>query len=167
MRRQYQAQDREIRAHIVDNNGEIIDTIYAGDRIARCDAVYHNFNNGKGFIKLYQGAIDVMRTHLSLKEFMIALALANFVCYQDCCLRQGGHGSGKPMTIQSIADALNENYNTIRENIRSLKQKQVLGVFETGDKKFITVNPWIYTKGTDVNKTVIAYFKDSLWANII
>lgn len=155
---------KKVVAMVVDEYGEIINEIYEGDRITRADDVYHNFNKGKSFVKLYGGVITLMRKQLTDRQFSLAVALAEFVCYQDCCLRTGGHNNGNPMTNRDIADALDENYNTIREIMRELKAKEVLGVFETGGKKFITVNPWIYTRGTDVNKTVMAYFKDSVYA---
>ena len=148
---------------IDDETGEIISEIYEGDRITRADDVYHNFNNGNRFVKLYHG-VRLMRKHLSDRQLSLAIALADFVCYKDCCLRTGGHNNGNPMKNRDIADALDENYNTIREIMKELKDKEVLGVFETGDRKFITVNPWIYTRGTDVNKTVLSYFKDSVYA---
>jgi len=148
---------------IDDETGEIISEIYEGDRITRADDVYHNFNKDKQFVKLYSG-ISLLRKHLTDRQFSLAIALADFVCYQDCCLRTGGHKNGKPMTNRDISEVLDENYNTIREIMKELKDKEVLGVFETGGKKFITVNPWIYTKGADVNKTVLAYFKDSVYA---
>lgn len=153
-----------LKSIVVDaNTGEIKDRIYEGDKITRGDDVYHNFNKGKPFVKLYHG-ISLLRKQLTDRQFSLAIALADFVCYEDCCLKTGGHYNGKPMTNRDIAEALDENYNTIREIMRELKAKEVLGAFETGGKKFFTVNPWIYTRGTDVNKTVMAYFKDSIWA---
>ena len=154
---------KKVVGKVIDETGEIISEIYEGDRITRADDVYHNFNRDKHFVKLYQG-IRLLRKELSDRQLSLAIALADFVCYQDCCLRTGGHKNGNPMTNMSIAEALDEKYNTIREIMKELKAKEVLGVFETGGRKFITVNPWIYTRGTDVNKTVLAYFKDSVYA---
>ena len=156
--------------------GEIIDEICEGDKIVhpkekKDDELIHNFNQGKNFVKLYLG-VNELRKHLTPGEFTIAISLADFVCYDDCILRKGGHGNGKILTLNELAEEMDVNYDTLRKTIASLTKKGVVGIHKTGCKdkpntllKAITVNPYIYTKGTNVNKTIAALFSESKWNN--
>lgn len=152
-------------------DGVVIEYIYVGDKIVHpnddhpLNHTYYDFNKEKKFVKLYSGT-SMLKQHLTDREFSLAMALADFVCYEDCCLKEGGHGNGAPLTTKDLAEKLNMNYNTLKEIMLALKKKEVLGVFTTGGNKVITINPYIYTRGNRVNKTVIAYFKKSKWANI-
>lgn len=165
--------EKKVMYTIVSNDGEIIDYIYEGDRIKHMDEKdplkekYFDFNKDKNFVKLYSGMTE-LKKNLTDREFAIAIALSDFVCYDDCCLREGGHGNGKILRQKDLAEKFEMNYNTLKEIMLSLRKKKILGTFITGaNDKTITVNPYIYTRGTNVNKTVITYFKNSKWKDIL
>ena len=132
------------------------------------DKVY-NFNEGKPFVKLYL-EVNKLRKYLTPGEFTIALSLADFICYDDCILREGGHHNGKILTIEELAERMDMNYDALRKQLNSLVKKGVIGIHKTGCKdkpnvlvKAITVNPYIYTKGNNVNKTILGLYENSMW----
>ena len=166
-------EERKVLYRIVDENGEVIDHIYEGDKLKHADdkdpleTKYFGFNKDKRFVKLYSGMCE-LKKRLSDREFTVAIALSDFVCYDDCCLREGGHGNGKVLTMKDLADKLDIKYNNLKAIILSLRKKKILGIFTTGkNEKTITVNPYIYTRGNNVNKTVITYFENSEWQDIL
>lgn len=62
------------------------------------------------------------------------------------------------------------SYDALRKQLNSLVKKGVIGIHKTGCKdkpnalvKAITVNPYIYTKGNNVNKTILGLYEDSMW----
>lgn len=166
-------EERKILYTIVDANGVIVDYIYEGDKVKHqdeknpLDEKYFGFNKDKNFVKLYSG-ISELKKRLTDREFAVAIALSDFVCYDDCCLREGGHGNGKVLTMKNLSEKMDINYNTLKEIMLSLRKKKILGTFITGaNDKTITVNPYIYTRGSNVNKTVITYFENSEWQDIL
>ncbi len=164
--------DKIIVSYEVDaETGEILSEIYEGDRIVHQkdedEKTIDGFNHGKKFVKLYAGVSKLRgkgKDKLSDKEFAVTIALSDFVCFEDCCLREGGHRNGKILTQAELAEKLDMQYKNFNNTFRSLRKKMVLGTFHTGGEEFITVNPWIFTRGTKVNSTVAAYFENSVWA---
>lgn len=164
---------KKVLCTIVDNDGVVVDFIYEGDKIKHADdespldEKYFGFNKDKNFVKLYSGMSE-LKKRLSDREFAVALALSDFVCYDDCCLREGGHGNGSVLTMNDLADKLDMTYDNLKKILLSLRKKKILGIFITGkNDKTITVNPYVYTRGSNVNKTVITYFKNSEWKDVL
>ena len=164
--------DKIIVSYEVDaETGEILSEIYEGDRIVHKkdedETTISGFNKGHRFVKLYAGISNLRgkgKDKLSDKEFAVTLSLSDFVCYDDCCLREGGHSNGKILTQAELAEKLEMQYKNFNNTFRSLRKKMVLGTFHTGGDEYITVNPWIFTRGTKVNATVAAYFENSVWS---
>lgn len=166
-------EERKILYTIVDANGVIVDYIYEGDKVKHqdeknpLDEKYFGFNKDKNFVKLYSG-ISELKKRLTDREFAVAIALSDFVCYDDCCLREGGHGNGSILTMKDLAEKLDMTYDNIKKILLSLRKKKILGIFLTGkNDKTITVNPYIFTRGNNVNKTVITYFENSEWQDLL
>lgn len=168
--------ERKLVAKVVDvDTGECLDDIYEQDKVVHYkesdennDKVY-NFNKGENFVKLYLG-VNELRKHLTPGEFTIAMSLADFVCYDDCILRKSGHHNGKILSIKELSEEMNIQYDALRKTITSLTKKGVIGIHKTGCKdkpnilvKAITVNPYIYSRGNNVNKTILSLFEHSKW----
>lgn len=169
--------EKELVGHVVSSEtGEIIDDIYSGDKVVhkktdeqKDDHIIYNFNSDKPFVKLYLG-VNELRKHLTPGEFTIAISLADFICYEDCILRKGGHLNGKILSIEDLSVEMDMNYEALRKQINSLVKKGVIGIHKTGCKdkpntlvKAITVNPYIYTKGNNINETIASLFSCSRW----
>ena len=168
-------EERKIIAKVVDvETGECVEDIYEKDKVMHYkekspDDKIYNFNKGENFVKLYLG-VNELRKHLTTNEFTIAISLADFVCYDDCILRKGGHHNGKILTIKELAEEMEIQYDAFRKTITSLVKKGVIGIHKTGCKdnpkimvKAVTVNPYIYSRGNNVNKTILGLFEHANW----
>ena len=65
-----------------------------------------------------------------------------------------------------------EDIDEILDLYKNLIKKGVIGIHKTGCKdnpdvmiKAITVNPYIFTKGNNVNKTILGLFEHTNWKN--
>lgn len=136
-----------------------------------------NFNKKSSFVKLYDDVVDILFEKLDAKEFSIAIALSKYVSYEDCVLREGGHGNGKIFTIKDLSTMLKREYTTFSKTFKSLISKGVIGQgsFVTGNvetgklerKTGYVVNPYIYFRGNNVDKLVLEYFNRSGWKELI
>lgn len=168
--------------HLIVNKetGEVVDELKLGDKVIKkenqekvkdyFDEFDVDFQKEKRFIKMFDGMNDI-RKHLNGNEALVLLGLLDFICYDDCIIRKGGHGNGKKLTIKELSDEMEINYNTFRGIITSLCKKGVLGIHKTGNKdtkiltKSIIVNPYILMRGNKINKTVLSLFEDTNWNN--
>ncbi|MBQ0090623.1 MAG: hypothetical protein KBT27_14960 [Prevotellaceae bacterium] len=176
--------ENEIIAHVIDaDTGVIIDELEAGDKIKHkrdeqkrqdhLDKYQENFNEGVRFVKLFDEVLDTLSERLSVSEFRFAVRLAKHVSYDDCILRTNGHGNGKFLDITDISNLLGENYKTTSRIMNGLIKKGVIGKHVTGcleDPNVLvqcyTCNPYIYMRGTKVEKTILALFEKSGWKDI-
>ena len=132
-----------------------------------------SFNKGEKFVKLYDETIKILRKNLTPSEFMVAISLAEYTSYEDCIIKQGGHGNGHDMNMNDLAEELGIEYTRISKIIKSLIQKGVIGRFETGNtydnklRKVYIANPYIYFRGNNVNKSVANYFSNSGWKELL
>jgi hypothetical protein len=170
-------EERKLVAQVVDvETGEIVNGIYEKDKIVpykepkpEDEKIEYNFNSEAKFVKLYLGVND-LRKYLTQGEFAITMSLADFICYEDCIIRRGGHQNGKILSIKELSEEMDINYDALRKTVTSLVKKGVIGIHKTGCKdnpnimvKAITVNPYIFTKGNNVNKTILGLFEHSNW----
>jgi hypothetical protein len=168
-------EEKELIANVVDvETGEIINDIYEKDKIVpykepKEDDKIYDFNSDEKFVKLYLG-VNELRKYLTQGEFAVAMSLADFICYDDCIVRKGGHHNGKILTNKELSEEMDINYDALRKTITSLTKKGVIGIHKTGCKnnpnvmvKAITVNPYIFTKGNNVNKTILGLFEHTNW----
>jgi hypothetical protein len=170
----------DVVAYVVNKrSGKTTDYIKEGDKIKHKETNKKkeeylrdheiDFNDGVPFVKLYKG-MNNLRKYLTTGEFTIAVSLADYVSYEDCVIRRGGHHNGKILTIKELAEEMEIEYDSLRRTITSLVKKGVLGIHKTGCKdnpkiliKAITVNPYIYNRGKDVSKTALSLFSHTKW----
>jgi len=122
-------------------------------------------------VKLFEGTSKLIK-FLSNAEFTTMIALADFVCYNDCILRNHGIRNGKILDINSMSELLGIPYSTLTRNINSLIEKGVIAEVKTGtinpdetnkSTKCYLANPDIYLRGTCINTTVQAIFEKTGW----
>lgn len=170
--------------HIDANTGEVIcetkNCTFIGDTESSPDeqkqqeyAQTHiiNFNEGVDFVKLFKG-VNTLRKALTPSEFSVAISLADFVCYDDCVLRSGGHRNGRILSIKDLSELMSIEYSNLCKTIKTLIKKGVIGIHQTGDKndssqihKTITVNPYIFCRGKDISHTATTLFSESHWSS--
>lgn len=162
---------------VVDQqSGEVVNTFGAGDLIIHKEQSEYtrkyavSFNKGESFVKLYDKTLSILRKKLTPTEFMLAISLAEYVSYKDCIFRN----DGKILDMQDISKLLDIDYSSVRRLIPSLTKKGVIGVCKVGCienpkllTKAIICNPFIYSRGQDIDKTAIGLFENSGWREII
>lgn len=121
-------------------------------------------------MKLFDGTEELHNLLKNDGVFSTAIRLSKYVCYDDCVLRNGGHGNGKVLDIHDLSELMGIPYNTLRKHISVLYKNGVLALCKTGTKgnpglitDCIIANPDVFMRGVNVNKTVIAVFKESGW----
>lgn len=135
-----------------------------------------NFNEGKSFVKLYTGGLNILRQHLTPTEFVFAISLAEFVTWEDCVLRASSNGHSHIITAKELSELLDMDYNVVRRLIAALKKKGVIGKHDTGSiidnsdikiKSVYTVNPYVFFKGINANRTVTAFYEHTGWRELM
>ncbi len=98
------------------------------------------------------------------------MSLSDYVCYDDCILRFKGNKNGRILDTHELSELMKIPYSTLRRNISSLMKKGILCISKVGNKynpteilEAIVVNPDIYLRGMDINKTVKGLFEKSGW----
>lgn len=97
------------------------------------------------------------------------MSLADFVCYDDCIIRTGGHKNGRKLSIEDLSKLMDIPLSTLKRNLMNLNKKGVINYSKEGSKENgyvgeqIVVNPWIYLRGKNVNATAVGLFERSQW----
>lgn len=84
-------------------------------------------NSERRFVKVYENVLKAKgeaQDKLTDREVAVLIALADFVCYNSCCLREGGHGNGKVLTQADLAERLGMKYNNFNAVFCSLRNKE-------------------------------------------
>lgn len=130
------------------------------------------FMDDTTYIRSFRGNGVLFRQLLTAEETQLALFLQDFVCYNDCILRTNGNKQGNPLTLDMLASMYGLKYDTFRKIMSSLKNKEVVAYHKSGNAspeknkmKCITLNPYIFCRGMEVDKWISDYFSNSQWAN--
>lgn len=124
---------------------------------------------GGAFMKAYDASLRKMYKELTPTEIAMVLGLAPYVSYTDCCLR---HKTGELMDANDIATELGIEKRKAYRLLSSLEKKGVIGYHVTGSilkgyegklRKVYTVNPFIFCRGVQVNRSVYEYYRKSGW----
>ena len=130
------------------------------------------FMDDTTYIRSFRGNVVLFRQLLTAEETQLALFLQDFVCYNDCILRTNGNKQGNPLTLDMLSSMYGLKYDTFRKIMSSLKNKEVVAYHKSGSAspeknkmKCITLNPYIFCRGMEVDKWISDYFSNSQWAN--
>lgn len=125
------------------------------------------------FVRNFRGNGVLFRELLTPQETQLAMFLQDFVCYNDCVLRTNGNKQGNPLSIEDLYKMYGGlQYETFRKQMSSLRKKEVIAYHNAGtagiDNKmrWITLNPYIFCRGTEVDTWIREYFSNSTWANV-
>ena len=132
------------------------------------------FMDDTTYIRNFRGNGVLFRELLTPQETQLALFLQDFVCYNDCILRKNGNKQALPLTIEDLYVLYGGGlkFGTFRKQMGSLRKKEVIayhnsGIPELGNKmRCITLNPYIFCRGMNVDKWISEYFSNSQWAKV-
>jgi DNA-binding MarR family transcriptional regulator len=160
---------------LVDDDGVILTEVYQGDKIVReSQSDYKqkhitNFNEKELFVKVYINPIKELWKTLSIREYAVASALMQFISYKDGILRD----NGVAINMKDISRLLEMDYDAIRKIIPVLEKKKILGKvkrksdkYADKEKNYLVVNPYLFLRGTDIEKEIADMFSSSVWANL-
>lgn len=151
---------------IIDDDMNIIDEIREGDRIVRGKSldIYNNtveLNKNDSYVKMYSKCMFELSNVITGKESIMLTYLLQFVSYQTGILT---HSNGICVTRGFIAKDTNQDRRTVDRTLEGLVKKKVIGKYRTGKSVCYLVNPYIFMKGTRVNKTLAKLFENTKWA---
>lgn len=122
---------------------------------------------------IFSNGISKLNNVLSNPEISTMFLLSDYVCSNDCVLRNHGARNGKIMDIELLAHDLSIPKGTLKRNVNSLIKKGVLlhTSIKTVDSSIqqdcmcYIMNPYICHKDNDVYHKIYKLFNDPLQNN--
>ena len=150
---------------VIDEHGEIVDELYEGDRIIRKSTYEYlgkriNIHGDANFIKVYSKPLFDLADDLTGNESVMLIYLLRYLGY-DCILR---FNNGKAITRKFILADTAQSQKTVDRAIHGLIEKGIVGKHKTTETYCYTVNPYIFAKGTEVDKGIAAFYVTTKWA---
>jgi hypothetical protein len=159
----------ERKGTIVSKEGEIIGELYAGDRIIRGKEEIkkklspEDKKNNLDIWKIehfYKGNVNeimLLIKDLSAYEKAFLFSVAPYIGFDDCCIK---HANNKSADFEALISLTGISKGKLSEVINSLRTKDVIykGLNSKGTQYF--VNPWIFCKGSRINKVLKKMFEN-------
>jgi hypothetical protein len=146
---------------LVDSNGCIVGTIDDGDRIVRkssveflCDTVA--WGVGRPFIKVFIDYFPKVAEELSGGAVGLMSVIATYIAYRSNLLCN--RSSNNPLSNKDIEDITGISKASVARYMDELVDAKVLFRGKTGKSYQYYANPYIYCRGSKINKTLEAMF---------
>lgn len=147
---------------VIDENGQVLTTINSGDRILRKESVDHlsetiPWGKDMDFVKMYSHFSKVA-LGLSGGATVIAVVLAEYIAYQSnlICNRC----QTNPLNNDDICRITGYEKRQVLRLMTELVEKKVFARTKVGHSYQYYANPYIYSKGARINKTLEAMFRN-------
>lgn len=159
-------EEKVVVCKMVSNDGEIINEVYEGDRLVRkstIDYLHEHVEIGKdkGFTKMFDDILfDLYAENLTGKQLSFALLMCKYIKYDSGLI---AYSNGKPIDYEGFMEITKMSQSAIFECLNVLVKKRIFAKTKVGyDIKYFA-NPYIFCKGTRINKTLEDTFKNSKW----
>ena len=120
-------------------------------------------NDKEAFIKLYTKILkDLVKEHLTGAEYDVILCCLEHLNYYSGAIVYSNNGHF--LTPQDIEKYTELGKSTITRSINKLVNAKILHKGKTGKDYQLYANPFIFMKGSRINKTLTAMFRKSKWA---
>ena len=143
------------------STGELTCELHKGDKILR-DKTTEYLNNTdewklKNFYKGNSDELNLLIPELSDRENLFLLRMAQYVGYEDNCLK---FGNGQELQIDNFIKITGFGRSTVFKVLNRLEKKDIIykGSNSKGTQYFI--NPWLFCKGNRINKVLKTMFKN-------
>jgi hypothetical protein len=147
---------------LVNEDGEVLQEIYEGDsfsvfRKESADYLNDTIEWGKGwpFVKLFRESLSMLALKLSGGAFAVALVLANYIQYGSGVIAIGD----KAVNNADIQKLMGYSDKTVTSIMKELVDKMVFYRGRTGKSYHYFANPYIFCRGSKINKTLQGMFK--------
>lgn len=108
----------------------------------------------------YKGNIFELRAimkELNTYEKALLYTIAPYVGYEDCCIR---YENGKELGIEDMAALAGMSRDKAFRTVKELIDKDIIYKGKNSKNIQYFVNPWLFNKGTRVNKVLKRMFKN-------
>lgn len=154
---------------VVRDTGEIVSGLNEGDRIMRKKSLDFLENTVEilpdaSYIKAYIKPLARLAEVATGPEMLMTFYLLQYLSYESGMLT---HANGRILTRSQIASELGQSERQVDRTLDKLRENEVLKKV-LGAKREVTIilNPWLFMKGTRINKTLYNMFKNSKWAKV-
>lgn len=149
-------------AKIVNDDGEIVGEINEGDSILRkasSDYLESTIPWGKDmkFVKICIDCIPRLSELLTGSALGTMLALTPYIQYNSNIIAK--NNGGRPLKNSDVERIMRYSNKTVKVIMDELVDKRVLFRGRTGTSYQYYANPYIFTKGRRINKTLEVMFK--------
>lgn len=155
---------RELDRVIVNvNSGEILQSAYSGDVVKITKKASMDYLStravisGGNFFKGYVAELRLVLPTLSQGEKSLLFSIAPYVTYYSCHLQWS---NGKDITVSSIVRISGFSKKTVLKLLGLLVSKDILYHGKNSRNYQWFVNPWIFSRGNEMNKVLKAMFKN-------
>lgn len=108
----------------------------------------------------YKGNVPELKAimkELDTYEKALLYSVAPYIGYEDCCIR---HTNGKELNVEDVAELSGMSRNKAFEVVKGLIEKDILYKGKNSKNVQYFVNPWLFSKGTRVNRVLKRMFKN-------
>lgn len=119
------------------------------------------WGQGRPYIKLFIDYVPQLALRLSGGALAIVFRLSEYMRYETGLIARHKNGEGdNPLNNEDIQQMMGYSNKTIIKLMGELVDKKVLFRGRTGHSYQYYANPYLFFKGTTINKTLIAMFKN-------
>lgn len=146
------------------STGEVLTLLDDGDRVLRQNSINKitnttRINEGRGYVKVFADSINMLiQDNISHTELKVLFAVMPYIRYETGLI---SHGNGEYISMKSLVELCDMSQRTVYGAIEKLVRKRVLAKVRTGREIKFYANPYIFMRGTHVNKTLDSMFRMS------
>jgi hypothetical protein len=162
--------EKEINKLIIDpETGEVTNQLYYGDNILRGETLQYldetvEVGKNEYFVKIFESTlVDLGDESLTGKQWKVLITLIKHFKYKSGLV---SYKNGNPLYIENISKLSAIPERTTYEAIEKLILKKIIAKNRTGTEIQYYMNPFIFCKGTRINKTLYSMFQNSKWATL-
>lgn len=151
-------------------SGEVLSELEPGDRILRqrsVDYLQSTVEVGKAeiYTKIYSKSAKALAKEVTPAEMGVLCMVLNYLSYDTGILM---FSNGRALTRSHIAKETRLSERQVDRIMEKLKELEVLKKV-LGAKREVTfiMNPWLFMRGTRINKTLYEMFRNSKWAKVL
>lgn len=101
--------------------------------------------------------LKAIMKELDTYEKALLYTIAPYVGYEDCCIR---HANGKELSVDDLVELSGMSRDKAFKVVKSLIDKDILYKGKNSKNVQYFVNPWLFSKGTRVNRVLKRMFKN-------
>ena len=161
---------KEIRSYCVNpETAEIVNEIYTGDKIVRAETTKYlqqtvEIGKEKSFIKLFENTIVALGNEaLTGNQWRVLTTIIKYFRYDSGLV---SFRNGKPLTVEDISNISKLPLSSCFMAVDKLVQKKIIGKSKVGHDIKYYMNPFIFCRGTRINRTLFTMFENSRWKNL-